>query len=269
MQALADPAKRDRLARVVSDAPCPSWSASAHAHVATITSYLQSKLAKEIPAQAKRPLHHYLSDTAWDLQKQVTWLRRRLAGGKAAIYRQTTAAVFYGWRGDAQGFEEITNPSAWLCDAQTAEALCGFWLGIFAKTLRSRCKSDRVACMASLADNVQANCHDSPVAVNRLLCRRRKKPYAPAVFLAIENANGALCETPAQTTRRWREHFSLEDGVAARRSWLRQLSTEAPANGPSQNLALCCRHCCGPDARRANWACFALRACKSSCFLSF
>ncbi|CAE7291651.1 unnamed protein product [Symbiodinium sp. CCMP2592] len=208
---LAKPENQAVIRGILESAPRPDWSVSAHAHVTTVTSYLQTELAAAFPQESRTPLHPYLSSEAWDLQKQVAWLRRKCAGVRDMLRHQTLLAVFHAWCGSG---EAESHSSAWLRDCQVAEALYGFRLGVFAKALRARCKSDRVAYIAQLADEVQDNKVSSFQAVNRLLCRRRKKPYAPAVLPAIVGKDGKVCDTPEAVQQRWRDHFSaLEDGL--------------------------------------------------------
>ena len=63
---------------------------------------------------------------------------------------------------------------------------------MFVKALRSRCKRDRLEYVASLADDVQANKASSFRAVGQLLGRQRKKPFAPSVLPAVQDAAGDL-----------------------------------------------------------------------------
>ncbi|CAE7819266.1 unnamed protein product [Symbiodinium microadriaticum] len=211
VSALVHPDNRATLEGILANAPRPSWEVSAHVHTAQIAGYLQRALAKAFPRPHSRPLHPFLSETAWDLQHQVAWLRRKCAHIKQVIRRQTLLAVFGAWQGNRR--EAEPNASAWLRDAQVAEALYGFRLGCFAKALRSRCKADRASYMSELADQVQNAPDAAYKAVSKLLCRRRKQPFAPAVLPSVLEADGSLCQTPEDTTRRWRQHFSaLEAG---------------------------------------------------------
>ena len=263
VQALADPANRDTIQGILRDAPRPNWRVSASVHVASVTSYLQTSLGQAFPPAAKRPLHPYISADTWELQKQVTWLRRKCAAVRQALHTQFLSAAFLAWRrlpavADA-------GRSAWLREWQVAEALYGFRLGTLVKVLRHRCKEDRAAYVAALADEVQAGTVKSFHAVNRLLCRRRKKPFAPAVLPAIREQSGALCGTPAEAARRWREHFSaIEDGVEVTREQLVALDADgsgmrwpSPPSISSLPTPVVLQHAllatkkgkaCGPDA---------------------
>ena len=219
---LTDPANKEVLAQVLQNAPRPSWQVSAHAHVAEVTAYLQDSLTKHFPKPARTPSHPYLSEVAWELQKQVSWLRHRLVQVKSTVYRQTLLGIFDAWARVRRGAPAPpAGSSAWLREAQVAEALYGFRLGALAKALRSRAKSDRVRYVEGLADGIQANDPRSFRAVNAILSRRRKKPFAPNVLPGIEDANGCLCPTPEAATKRWRNFFSaLEDGVEVSRDQL-------------------------------------------------
>ncbi|CAE7867990.1 unnamed protein product, partial [Symbiodinium sp. KB8] len=210
---LSLPESQPILRSVLQNAPRPSWDTSAHAHVAQVTAYLQDSLQKHFPRAKQRPRHPYLTEVAWDLQRQVSWLRHRLAAVKTAVRRHTLLGVFEAWH-NSKAEPAPSGASAWLRDAHFAEALYGFRLGYFARALRARSKADRARYVEALAEDVQANKADAYTAVNRLLARRRKKPFAPNVLPGIEDANGVLCETPEKAMHRWREYFSaMEDGL--------------------------------------------------------
>ena len=210
--AVVKPENRARIEGVVRSAPRPGWTVSAHAHVAIVTKHLQDSLREAFPVATKRPLHPYLTQETWELQQQVAWLRKRCVKTRSGIQRSMLAGVFYAWRDGAH----VEQPSsAWLREAQVAEALYGFRLALMAKALRNRCKKDRVAYIESLADEIELNPAGAYTAASKLLNRCRKKPFAPAVLPTIKSATGDLCSTPQEVTKRWREYFSaLEDGVA-------------------------------------------------------
>ena len=230
-RALVDPSNQARLSEVLQGAPRPNWEVTAHAHVANVTSYLQDALTREFPAAQRKPMHPYLSAEAWALQQQVAWLGRKCANVRNFIRQQTLLACFLTWQSEApkQGGAPRPNPapegSRWLREAQVAEALYGFRLGAFARALRARCKTDRAGYVANLADDVQAGRPEAHRAVNKLLGRKRGKPFTPAVLPGIEDAQGNLCVTPEDTVARWREYFSaLEDGIALSRPELSTLA---------------------------------------------
>ena len=244
VKALVDPANHDKLSEVFRGAPRPDWDVTAHAHVACVTTYLQEALSREFPAARRKPLHPYLSADAWDMQQQVAWLRRKCAQVRGFIRRQTLLACFHAFRVGEPGANPRAGAGAsrWLSDAQTAEALYGFRLGAFARALRARCKTDRAAYAAQLADEVQAGKQDAFQAVNKLVSRRRGKPFAPAVLPGIENTKGDICTTPEEALARWRDHFSaLEDGVVVTRSELGNLAAPGDASSwpcPSSLISL-------------------------------
>ena len=180
--ALSKPENRHRLEEVFKTIPRPHWNVSAHAHVAIVTKHLQEGLQAAFPLEAKRPIHPYLSQTAWELQQQVAWLRKRCVKTRTAMRRSVLAGVFYAWR---DGPPPDMPSSAWLREAQVAEALYGFRLALSAKALRSRCKRDRALYIESLADEIQNSPSTAYTAANKLLNRRRKKPFAPEVLPAI------------------------------------------------------------------------------------
>ena len=233
VSALVHPDNRATLEGILAKAPRPSWEVSAHTHTAQVAGYLQTALATAFPRPRSRPLHPFLSETAWDLQHQVARLRRKCAHIKQVIRRQTLLAVFGAWQGERR---DVASPdSAWLRDAQFAEALYGFRLGCFAKALRNRCKADRASYMSDLADQVQNAPEAAYKAVSKLLCRRRKQPFAPAVLPSVLEADGSLCQTPEDTRRRWRQHFSALEAGEDRtpEELIKQLTSKGERSWPS------------------------------------
>ncbi|CAE7884795.1 unnamed protein product [Symbiodinium microadriaticum] len=177
---------REKLREILKDAPRPAWEVNPHSHVAVLTEYLQEKLTEAFPAPRGRPLHPFLSAEAWDLQKQVSWLRRRCAKVRTVLRRHVTIAVFAAWKGPVRHVP--FTYAAWLREMQAAY-------------------------VSGLADEVQARPAQAFGAVNALLCRRRKKPFAPAVLPSVRDKDGKPCASPADAMRRWRQHFSdLEAG---------------------------------------------------------
>ena len=211
--AISNPANRAQLESILRAAPRPSWDVNAHAHVATVTRYLQESLSEAFPRGARKPLHPYLSPEAWELQQQVAWLRRKLARVKSMSRQQVLLAVFAAWK----AMESVqASASGWLREVQVAEALYGFRLGLLSKALRLRCKRDRAVYLENLADDIEANNSAATEAVQRLMARRRRKPFAPDVLPAVKDAQGIVCASPEDAITRWREHFSaLEDGHVA------------------------------------------------------
>ena len=266
VKALTDPANRTDLAQIIEDAPRPSWQVSAHSHVAQVTAYLQKSLSERFPRVRQAPVHPYLSDMAWDLHQQVSRLRRRLTAVKTAVRRQTFAGILEAWRCVARSRPvPPAVSSAWLREAQVAEALYGFRLGFLAKALRARSKADRAQYLEKLADDIQANKPEAYAAVQAIMAKKRKKPFTPHVLPEIKDAQGNLCETPEATAARWREHFSsLEAGEAVTREELvagaLQPSTscwpspspitDLPSPVDLRNAILLAkrRKACGPDA---------------------
>ena len=105
--------------------------------------------------QPKRPPHPYLFEEAWDLQKQVAWLRRRCALVRTGICRQTVAGVIYEWR---EGAQSGGLSSSWLRDAQVTGALYMVFVWVFLQV--------RSAYTERIADD------DAFAAADKLLCRR-------------------------------------------------------------------------------------------------
>ena len=114
------------------------------------------------------------------------------------------SAVLAAWRGVA-----VAAPGdwAWARQANVIGAVRGEQLRAASVALRKRCKDDRAAYLSQLADSVQTNQVDGAAALQVLLKRRHKQPFAPAVLPRLQNADGSLCQTHDEIADRWREHF--------------------------------------------------------------
>ena len=127
------------------------------------------------------------------------------------------SAVLAAWRGVA-----VAAPGdwAWARQANVIGAVRGEQLRAASVALRKRCKDDRAAYLSQLADSVQTNQVDGAAALQVLLKRRHKQPFAPAVLPRLQKADGSLCQTHDEIADRWREHFGeMEAGRRCRQSY--------------------------------------------------
>ena len=112
--------------------------------------------------------------------------------------------------------------------ARSLRPFTGFALACLSRRFAPGASGTGLNTLPSLADDVQANKASSFRAVGKLLGRRRKKPFAPSVLPAVQDAAGDLCTSPQDTIRRWREHFgALEDGVEASKPEILQLAASS------------------------------------------
>ncbi|CAE7489937.1 unnamed protein product, partial [Symbiodinium necroappetens] len=185
--ALVDRNNRPKLQAIVDKAPRAPWNASADAHAAQLVGYLQGALAEAFPKPKQRKRRDYLTDDTWALYAQVAALRHRCARLRAYTQYHLLAAAFRAW--STRGAEAFENAlaSPWALDASV-------------QGQRHR--------------DVQANTPGSFQALNRLLSLKQKKPFAPEVLPEVLDADGRVCETPAEATQRWRTYFGdMESGV--------------------------------------------------------
>ncbi|CAE7721597.1 unnamed protein product [Symbiodinium sp. CCMP2592] len=209
--ALRAPANKARLRGVLQRLPVIPWQTSADTHAAMLVRSLQDALADEFPLPKAGPKRGYLSAETWQLHQHVAFLRHRCARLKAAVRKHTLAAFFAIWLGTDRHF-----PSAflWARQADYVGTVCSEQLRAAATVLRQRCKADRTAHLAALADAVQANQVDGAAALQQLLKQKHKKPYTPDVLPRLRKADGRMCQTGSEITARWRQHF--EDMEAGR-----------------------------------------------------
>ena len=212
--ALVDRNNRLKLQAIVDKAPRAPWQVSADAHAAQLVGYLQGALVEAFPKPKQRKRRSYLTDDTWALYAQVAALRHRCARLRAHSQYHLLAAAFRAW--STRGVDDFESAlvSPWALEAsfqghRHRDALRGL-----SKQLKHACRTDRARYLSSLADEVQANTPGSYQALNRLLSLKQKKPFTPEVLPEVLDADGQVCETPAEATQRWRTYFGdMESGV--------------------------------------------------------
>ncbi|CAE7277725.1 unnamed protein product [Symbiodinium sp. CCMP2592] len=211
---VSDPALQGAVSGVLDAAPRPAWDACSHSHAASVTGLLQAELRQVASNAPRRPTHPYLSASTWDLHAQVARLRRRCARIRQDSRFHLLFAAFRALRegrGDAL-LEMIEGP--WSLSAHVAGTIASLQLRVLGRRLKTHCKNDRARYVEGLADAVERNQSGADTALQRLLCRRRKKAFAPAVLPEVLDDAGRPCDTPELVQRRWRDHFSaMENGV--------------------------------------------------------
>ncbi|CAE7817440.1 unnamed protein product [Symbiodinium sp. CCMP2592] len=185
--------------------PRPEWGDCNHSHAASVTGFLQSEL--RLPASgAVAPR----SD------------RTRVSTSFSLPFR-----ALRDGRGDAL-HDMLEGP--WTLTARVAGTVSGLQLRVLGRRLKTQCKNDRARYVEGLADAVQCNRPGADAALQRLLCRRRRRAFAPAVLPEVLDDGGKPCDTPHLVQRRWREHFSaMENGVDVSAQDLSALATAARA----------------------------------------
>ena len=259
---LNTPAGKEQAAHILESMPSIPWNVSPDAHAALITSHIQRGFEGSASSKPSRPRHPYLSPETWSLQKRVASLRRQLTRLRCALRFHEIAAAFASLRAGHGGPLRQMWCSGWTNRAILSIGCLGRSLSSTSKDLRAGCKADRAAYLSGLADSVDGGGHQAHDDLRRLLCRRKKRPFAPDVLPQLLDEQGALCEDGEATIARWRRHFSqLEGGVAMAPSAIAALAPPpAPvfpdipfADFPAPSDLLCAilhaktGKACGPD----------------------
>ena len=212
---LSTPEGSLHVTEVLARMPEVPWAVGPDAHAALLVSHLQNGLTRRPQAQSVRPRHPYLSPATWDLQRAVSSFRRQLARLRCAVRFHELAAAFASLRCGHGGPLRSMWCSQWAQRADATFARLGRCLSEASKDLRKGCKADRAAYLSTLADSVEGGGHAAHDDLRRLLCRRKKRPYAPDVLPQLLDEDGTLCGDSVETISRWRRHFSrLEGGIA-------------------------------------------------------
>ena len=217
-QVITDPGNRARILQAIQDAPAVGWGVSAHAHAAIVVEHLQTALQKIQKGSAKRPMHAYLQESSWELQRQVTALRRSF--GRLQQHRRTSLLAFclHAWRDPSLASAGAGTPwgCSWAIQASVSAVLHLYRIRVDSKRLRQACKQDRDAFVSGLADKL-ATCPSAEVydTLHRLLCHKRKKAFAPEPLPLVKDIDGQPCADAQSARQRWRTHFaSMEAGTS-------------------------------------------------------
>ncbi|CAE7220796.1 unnamed protein product [Symbiodinium sp. CCMP2592] len=216
-RAMLTPQGRAAVEQVFQHAPLIPWSASPHAHAATLVNYLQGALTDAFPLRPGRRHRSYLTDATWALHAEVARLRKACTRVKSALRFHFLAAAFQAWAcADGRILLRMLD-SAWTREAHVAGAFYSRHLGAVSGQLKSACKQDRATYFSGLADDVQRDDPHANKAIQRLMGLKRRKPFLPDVLPMLQKEDGSLCKTPEEIVLRWREHFrQQEDGFDAR-----------------------------------------------------
>ena len=116
--------------------------------------------------------------------------------------------------------------SAWLRSAEVTQFQVGGALQATSKQLRAGCKADRALYLSSLADSVSSGGPAAHEDLRRLLCMRKRKPFAPEVLPQLLDEQGELCGDHASTDptvqAQLEEPSALSKGGAT--DWLQALT---------------------------------------------
>ncbi|CAE7947248.1 ESS2, partial [Symbiodinium sp. KB8] len=200
--------------KLFASAPQVPWEVGPDAHAALVVAHLQKGLQEVAAKKGSQPKHPYLTGETWTLQRHVAGLRRRLYRIKVATRAQELAAAFAALRLGHGRPLRVYRVSAWVQSAGDAVAQVGQALQSASKQLRAGCKADRAVYLSSLADSVSGGGLSAHEDLRRLLCMRKRKPFAPEVLPQLLDEQGELCGDHESTLARWRRHFSrLEAGI--------------------------------------------------------
>ena len=214
--AILHPANRQTVLDVIQRAPQVPWHVSSRAHAAILVRHLQDELGALYPRKRRSGAHAFLSDASMDVRKRLSQARHQYARLRNQVRQQTLRLAFTSWvTRDGGGAFVGALQSPWRREAHVAAALCGWQIGTLARQLRAKCASDKASYLVDLATRISSGSDGQAFgAVRKLLCHKRKKPFALDVLPALRRLDGTLCSTPCSVAKRWREHFSaLEGGV--------------------------------------------------------
>ena len=213
-EALQDPRNADAVEAALTSLPQVPWEVSSHAHSAIIVGHLQKHLGAIVTDTGPRPRHPYITEDTWRTQREVTWWRRSLQRLQQHTRMQMRAALFDVWRSAIKGACAV-HPlqCSWFFRAALHELAHRYHISRESRKLRYQCRRDRDAYISDLADKVAHNPSSEVFgALHKLLCHRRKRPYAPEPLPNVLNEHNEPCADAEETQARWRHHFGQMEG---------------------------------------------------------
>ena len=213
-EALQDPRNAEAIDAALASLPQVPWEVSSHAHSAIVVGHLQQHLGAIVVDTGPRPRQPYITEETWQVQREVTWWRRSLQRLQQHVRTQWRAALFDIWKSAVGGVHAV-HPSqcSWFLRASLRELAHRYHISRESRKLRYQCRRDRDAYISALADKVAHNPSNEVFsALHKLLCHRRKRPYAPEPLPYVLNEHNEPCADAQEMQARWRQHFGQMEG---------------------------------------------------------
>ena len=226
------PENHAAIEQVLKSVPQVPWEVSVHAHAAIMTRHVQAGLQRIARPRAARPHHAYLTDDTWQLQREVSQLRRRFHQLCHRMSGCDKAAGFYAWAKCTPLRRLLFQGCRWQAQAERTKQALHQELTAKCQLLRKACRKDRDAYLEQLAAKISvAPSKESFAAYHAVLAHRRKKVCVPDPLPQVLDVQGRICPDAPSMRQRWREHFAgLEGG---RETTLQQLAACAASGAPS------------------------------------
>ncbi|CAE7816687.1 unnamed protein product [Symbiodinium necroappetens] len=193
----------------------PQWSTDVSEHAAVVVDYLYDALARHFPHKQRRLRASFFSEETSALHRAVAALRHAARARTQALRHTYLRCVWLAWRSPVDTFDSLFG-GRWLWDLRTRLGHNCLLLRRFGRRLRATCKSDKVAHLSSLSDEVaRAPYAEVHRAVQRVLRPRKYRKASSDPLPKLYKPDGSLCQTSQEVADTWREHFRiLEGGIA-------------------------------------------------------
>ena len=213
-ESILDPQNEKAILKALQTLPTVPWEVSSHAHSAIVVRHLQDHLHDVVHQAPARPKHAYITEPTWELQRTTTAWKRSLQRLQLQKRSQICAILFDAWRGRYTSTEgESPLRCNWMLRAALSEILHRYHISRYCRRLRQACRIDRDAYVSDLAQKVGHNPNPEVFgALHRLLCHKRKKPYAPEPLPMVLDDQGDPCQDAEAMMQRWRQHFGAMEG---------------------------------------------------------
>ena len=209
--AIRDGANRDKICRIIADAPSCDWHVNVHEHAAAVVSHLQTALAEAFPAQKHRPRPSFLSDFSMGLHHAIAGARSKLKCRCMALRCARLRCAFQVWRSQNAGRPFLhALQGNWLAELHCNIAVDIFRIQTYSLLLRRSSRKDKAAFLSRLADDLRDAAPNDVHAAFKVLVRpARKCSGKTAPLPRLRKLDGSLCRDFEEVQARWREHFSM------------------------------------------------------------
>ena len=211
-KALCDPANRSCIESIIDTAPRPQWNTDVSEHAAVVVDYLYDALSRRFPLKKRRLRASFFSEETCALHRAVAALRHAVRARTQALRHTYLRCVWLAWRSPADTFDSLFG-GRWLWDLRTRLGHNCLLLRRFGRRLRTTCKSDKVAHLSSLSDEIaRAPYAEVHRAVQRVLRPRKYRKASSDPLPKLHKPDGSLCQTSQEVADTWREHFRILEG---------------------------------------------------------
>ena len=203
----------EKLQRLFCTPPDIPWSTNIDRHATTLSTWVQTQLAKAFPPQAKGPKKSYISDETWKIRTTRIATRQLVCAHKAALQLVTLRAAWQalesgnGWQPRRCILHGLVQFAVVQAGRKRTMSLT--------KQLRKGLQSDRTKVLHDLGERAKSMPQKELLeALKTFGVRSKRKPGSISPLPMIRGPDGAVLDSFEEVAACWRRHFAeQEDGL--------------------------------------------------------